>query len=146
MPRWLRRKRSDARVRSPTQIHSGSAQGRLFAREILRLPAGFWRVAQTGHHALGLIGEHLADTANGVALGDGEGEEFEAVAQAIRVADDGTQFQWIGAQGKRNFEGDDFSALELPGERSTDAILADLCGASPTVGEYSVLKHADIDS
>ena len=40
----------------------------------------------------GLGGEHVADAADGIALGFAEGEELEAIAQALAVADDGANF------------------------------------------------------
>jgi hypothetical protein len=46
-------------------------------------------LAQDDKPISGFVGEHFADAAKGVALGNGEGEEFEAVAQAVSVADDG---------------------------------------------------------
>jgi len=45
---------------------------------------------------LGFGGEVLADALDGVALAVVEGEEFESVAEALAVADDGADFDGIG--------------------------------------------------
>ena len=63
-----------------------------------------------------LASEHFADAADHLALDVVESEEFETVAQALAVADDGADFQGIGTEGKRDFEGDDFSGFEFAGE------------------------------
>ena len=45
---------------------------------------------------LGAAGEVFADAVDGVALAFVQGEEFETVAQALAVADDGANFDGIG--------------------------------------------------
>ena len=64
---------------------------------------------------LGFGGQVLADALDGVALAVVEGEEFESVAQALAVADDGADFDGIGREGQRNFESDDLSGFETAG-------------------------------
>jgi hypothetical protein len=49
-----------------------------------------------GTPALRFGGEVVADAADGVALGGIQGEEFEAVAEALAVADNGADFDGIG--------------------------------------------------
>src|SRR5260370_30668017 len=89
-------------------------------------------------------GKHFADAADHVALGLVEGEELEAVAQALAIAHDAAHFQGVGTEGQRNFEGDDFSGFEAAGESRADAILTEFGGASPASAEFAVLKHADL--
>lgn len=93
-----------------------------------------------------LGGEVLADAEDGVALSVVEGEEFESVAEALAVADDGADLDGIGREGQRNFESDDLAGFEAAGESSTDAVLAHFCGASPARAELSGLKHFDLQS
>jgi hypothetical protein len=97
-------------------------------------------------NSLAFCGEHLADAEDDFALGVAEGQEFEAVAQALAVADDGANFQRVGAEGQRHFERDDFAGFELTGESCADAILAKFGGASPAAAEFAVLKHADLQA
>jgi len=94
------------------------------------------------HSAFG--GEHFADAADHIALGLAEGEEFEAVAEALAVTNDGADFQGIGTERQGNFEGNDFSGFEFAGKGGADAILAKFGGASPAVAEFAILKHADL--
>ena len=65
---------------------------------------------------VGFAGEHFADAADRLALGIGEGEEFETVAQAIAIAHDGADLQRVRAERQGNFEGDDFPFLQFSGE------------------------------
>ena len=48
---------------------------------------------------LASAGEVVADALDGVALSVVEGEEFEAVAEALAVADDGADLDGIGSEG-----------------------------------------------
>jgi hypothetical protein len=95
---------------------------------------------------LGFTGEVFADAEDGVALASVEGEEFETVAQALAVADDGADFDGIGRQGQGNFEGDDFAGFKAAGEGGPDAILAHFGRASPAGAEFSCLKHFDLQA
>ena len=106
--------------------------------------AGLW--AETGGEVLGLGGEVVADAADGVALLIVQGEEFESVAEALAVADDGADFDGIRSEGQRNFESDDFAGFEAAGESGADAVLAHFGGASPTGAEFSGLKHFDLQA
>src|ERR1700722_4132938 len=91
-----------------------------------------------------LASEHFADAGDGVALGIAEGEEFETVAEALTIADDGADFQGIGAEGQRNVEGNDFATFEFSGEGGADTILTEFSRASPTGAELAILEHADL--
>ena len=102
------------------------------------------RSSKNGLLVFGFAGEHFADASDGFTLGVSKGEEFEAVAEAVAIAHDGADFQWVGAEGQGNFEGDDFAFLEFPGESGADAILTEFGGVSPAVLEVAVLEHADV--
>jgi hypothetical protein len=93
---------------------------------------------------LAFAGEHFADSMDHVALVIGDGEEFEAVTQALAVADDGTNFQSEAVDRQRNLQGDDFAGFEVAGECSADAVLAEFGGASPATAEFAILEHADL--
>jgi hypothetical protein len=95
---------------------------------------------------LGSAGEVVADALDGVALVVVEGEEFEAVAQALAVADDGSDFDGIGSEWEGNFEGDDFAGFEAAGEGGADAVLTHFGGASPAGAELAGLKHFDLQA
>ena len=92
----------------------------------------------------GFCGEDFADAAEHFALGVVKGEEFETVAQAVAITDDSANFQWVGTKRQRNLERNDFAGLKLAGESGADAVLAQFGGASPTILEFSGLKHADL--
>jgi hypothetical protein len=94
----------------------------------------------------GFVGQHVADAGDHIALVDGEGEEFEAVAEAVAVTHDRPYFQGIWTEGKRNLEGDDLSGFEFAGEGSSNAVLADFGGVSPAILKFSVLEHADMQA
>src|ERR1700692_2537847 len=76
------------------------------------------------------------------ALGGVEGEEFEAVAQAVAITDDSANFQWVGTERQRNLERNNFTGLKLAGESGADAILAEFGSTSPTTLKFSGLEHA----
>ena len=95
---------------------------------------------------LGFGGQVLADALDGVALAVVEGEEFESVAQALAVADDGADFDGIGRKGQRNFKSNDFAGFEASGESGADAVLSHFGGASPAGAEFSGLKHLDLQA
>ena len=73
-------------------------------------------------------------------MGVSKGEEFEAVAEAVAIAHDGADFQWVGAEGQGNFEGDDFAFLEFSGESGADAILTEFGGVSPAGAKFAGLE------
>ena len=75
-----------------------------------------------------------------------QGQKLEAIAEALAVADNGTNLDGIGCKGKRDIECDDFAGLETAGEGSADAVLAHLGGASPTAAEFSGLEHFDLQA
>src|ERR1035437_5680186 len=93
-----------------------------------------------------LGGEVLADALDGVALAVVEGEEFESVAEALAVADDGADFDGIGRKGQGNFQSDDLAGFEASRECGADAVLAHFGGSSPTGAELSGLKHLDLQA
>ncbi|SPE28494.1 hypothetical protein SBA2_40056 [Acidobacteriia bacterium SbA2] len=88
----------------------------------------------------------MADALDGVALAVVEGEEFESVAQALAVADNGADLDGIGREGQRNFESDDLAGFETAGEGGTDAVLTHFGGTSPAGAEFSSLKHLDLQA
>jgi hypothetical protein len=92
------------------------------------------------------VGQHVADAGDHIALVGCEGEEFEAVAEAVAITDDCPHFQRIWTERKRNLEGDDFAGFEFAGERGSDAVLADFGGVSPAILKFSVLEHADMQA
>jgi len=95
---------------------------------------------------LGLGREVLADAHDGVALAVVEGEEFESVAEALAVANDGADFDGIGRKGQGNFQSDDLAGFEAAGKGGADAVLAHFGGASPASAELSGLKHFDLQA
>jgi hypothetical protein len=95
---------------------------------------------------LGFGGEVLADALDSIALAVVEGEEFETVAQALAVTDDGADFDGIGRKGQRDFDGNDLAGFEVAGEGGADAVLAHFGGASPAGAELSGLKHLDLQA
>ena len=110
----------------------------------------FFRIAALCNRKLpngsgsGFGGEDFADAADYFALGVVEGEELEAVAEAVAVTDDGANLQRVGTERQRNIERNDFAGFEFASERSADAVLSEFGGASPTILEFSGLKHADL--
>jgi hypothetical protein len=97
-------------------------------------------------YGTGSGGEHFADTADGLALGVAEGEEFEAVTEALAVAHDSANFYGIGTERQRDIERNDFAGFELAGESGADAILTEFGGASPAGAELAALEHADLQT
>jgi hypothetical protein len=95
---------------------------------------------------LGFGGQVLADTLEGVALAVVEGEEFEAVAESLTVANDGPNSDGIRSQGQRNVESDDFAGFEAAGKRGADTVLTQFGGASPAGAELTGLEHLDLQA
>src|SRR5579859_1140835 len=106
--------------------------------------AGLW--ADCSARNLGLGGEVVADAADGVALVIVESEEFESVAEALAVTHDGPHFDGIRSEGQRDLQSYNLAGLKAAGECGADAILAHFGGASPTVAEFSSLKHFDLQA
>jgi hypothetical protein len=94
----------------------------------------------------GFGGEVFADPADGVALVIVQRQKLEAVAQALAVADNGTNLDRIGRQGQRDIESDDFARLEAARKGGTDAVLTHFSGPSPAAAEFSDLKHFDLQA
>ena len=105
-----------------------------------------WRRSVMHSQLIGstFVGKHVADAGDHIALVYGEGEEFEAVAEAVAVTHDRPHFQRIWTERERNFEGDDFAGFEFAGKRSSNAVLANFGGVSPAIFKFSVLEHADM--
>jgi hypothetical protein len=75
-----------------------------------------------------------------------QGQELEAIAEALAVADNRTNLDGLGCKGERDIESHDFAGFETAGEGGADAVLTHLGGASPTAAEFSGLKHFDLQA
>ena len=53
-----------------------------------------------------------------------ESEEFESVAQALAIADDGAHFNGIWSKRQRNFQSDNFTGFEAACESGSYAVLS----------------------
>ena len=100
--------------------------------------------ASAKSRGLGFGGEIFADAANSVALAIVQSEEFEAVAQALAVANDGSYFDRIRSERERDIESYDFPGLEAAGQSGADTVLTHFGRTSPAIAEFSCLEHFDL--
>ena len=94
----------------------------------------------------GLGGEVFADSADGVALALVQGQEFEAVAKSLAIADNGANLDGIRSERQGDVESDDLTWFEAAGESGSDSVLANFGGTSPAGTEFPRLKHFDLQA
>ena len=87
--------------------------------------------ASAKSRGLGFGGEIFADAANSVPLAIVQSEEFEAVAQALAVANDGSYFDRIRSEWERDIESYDFPGFKLT---MNDGTVPDTRTGSPASG------------